>query len=719
MRWKWAAGASCAGVLISVGVGAGCLSRPLEVGAPVTTFINSQRATSQAVTKIDILLAIDNSSSMKDKQELLGDAVPDLVDRLVNPRCVDADGTWLGMSVKVPADCPTGYAREFPPVLDINVGVISSALGALGNTICGAEGPEVNDAGHLLTRGITLADTYNEQGFLAWDPNQERGGEGDSGKFSSTLKNMVEGVSDGGCGFEMQLESVYRFLVDPHPHKIVTAGVPEAADDQEVLDARKQFLREDSLVAVIMLTDENDCSFKPTKKAFDMIGAQTNPRSSSICATQPNDKCCYACGDGPPAGCSNDANCATNYEGANGKNEDDINLRCWEQKRRYGADYLFPTQRYVNAFTRSTIDPTADDLTVASGAKGESNPLINAKRGADLVFFAGIVGVPWQTIANTGPSGPDLTLGFKKVSDLKNERFFEAYVGDPDQHVQPTAGIMMESIAKRPGVTASDPNGGDRDIKSNKDLQYTCIYDLAKPIEDADANARTCPVGFENPVCDPVTHQQIKAKAYPGLRELAVLGGMGDQGIPASICPASIDPTDTSIPYGYGPAVETIINRLKEKLSPGCFNRKLKTDGKGGAACIVVEATVEDGGQLDCNTIAGRAEVPADEVAAIDAIKRDALANPEWNSFCAIPQVSGEGAPSPREQCQTLDDVQDPNVDGWCYIDASSFPQIGNPDLKEFEKCPENEQRLIRFVGDGKPRGNGTTFITCVGEASE
>src|SRR5687768_8353900 len=41
--------------------------------------------------KLDILLSVDNSVSMADKQVLLTAAIPDLIGRLANPFCVDAD----------------------------------------------------------------------------------------------------------------------------------------------------------------------------------------------------------------------------------------------------------------------------------------------------------------------------------------------------------------------------------------------------------------------------------------------------------------------------------------------------------------------------------------------------------------------------------------------------------------------------------------------------
>lgn len=701
-------------------IGAGCLNRPLEVGAPVTTFINSQRATNAAVTKIDILLAIDNSSSMSDKQDLLAVAVPKLVDRLVSPDCVDKDKVPLPTPIAVTETCPAGYEREFPPILDINVGVISSSLGDLGDGACGDSnggvGQNYDDKGQLVKRGASApTDTYKGAGFLAWDPSSQRDppGVSDPTLFNATLTELVRGVGEKGCGFEMPLESIYRFLADPAPYESVSNGVPSGTDT-DLLDQRAAFLRPDSLVAVIVLSDENDCSAKVGGDAYTVLRGEVTKPGSGICKTDPANKCCYSCADAPPSGCA--ADCAGPTV------SDETNLRCWNQKKRFGESFLYPVKRYVNAFSKPFIDPASADLSVTDPNKAVENPLFAGGRATDLVFVAGIVGVPWQAVAKD-PN--DISQGFEEVAELEKKGFFDAYVGDPDAFVEPTNPIAIESPDVRPGVPAGAPNGGDRPSPMTgngklKDLEYTCIYKLAKE-DSAGSDCESAPVG--NPICSGTT--QTHGKAYPGLRELAVLEGLGKQGIPASICPANANPSDTSVPFGYGPAVNTIVNRLKEKLSPGCFNRKLKTDADGGAACLVVEATASKTGQVDCDAIPGRKRVAPDEVAAIQAIKDDPLANKDWNSFCAIPQLTNEpkpGGSSDRVQCQTLEAEAIPDsadVDGWCYIDASSVPPVGNPELSDFDKCPTNEQRLVRFVGDGKPASNGVTFITCVGEASE
>ncbi|MCL2725845.1 MAG: hypothetical protein FWD69_15565, partial [Polyangiaceae bacterium] len=45
----------------------------------------------QQVDKVDLLFMIDNSSSMADKQAILSQAVPQLLNGLLQPACVDKD----------------------------------------------------------------------------------------------------------------------------------------------------------------------------------------------------------------------------------------------------------------------------------------------------------------------------------------------------------------------------------------------------------------------------------------------------------------------------------------------------------------------------------------------------------------------------------------------------------------------------------------------------
>ena len=65
-------------------VGAGCLTRPIEHQDPTTKVNFTTVVHNQAVDKLDLLFMIDNSASMGDKQQLLAEAVPDMINRLVS-----------------------------------------------------------------------------------------------------------------------------------------------------------------------------------------------------------------------------------------------------------------------------------------------------------------------------------------------------------------------------------------------------------------------------------------------------------------------------------------------------------------------------------------------------------------------------------------------------------------------------------------------------------
>jgi hypothetical protein len=369
------------------------------------------------VDKIDLLFMIDNSASMADKQVVLSQAVPDLVQRLVSPNCVDSSGKRDPNTPKAPGDeCPGTTEREFEPVTNIHIGVITSSLGGHGGTACGAgESEENDDHAHLIGTRPRFAEfaAASPGGFLDWNPKQNP--ESKIEDVTTTFQRMTTKAGEKGCGYEAQLESVYRFLVDPSPPGAVTKGQCAGGQpcavvsglDTELLKERAAFLRPDSLVAVILLTDENDCSIQDGGQYLlpTLQGSGGLSRGSSVCATNPNDPCCYSCGlTKIPPNCAPDPAC-----GPVDPRADDVNLRCFHQKQRFGFDFLYPVQRYVNALTARTLCTSRADLDATDPARCldankdqkpdiVENPLFKGGRGADLVFLAGIVGVPWQDI---------------------------------------------------------------------------------------------------------------------------------------------------------------------------------------------------------------------------------------------------------------------------------------------------------------------------------
>jgi hypothetical protein len=79
---------------------------------PGDTGINSRPP--MAADKVDLLLVIDNSRSMADKQKILALAVPDLVESLVNPPCIDPVTGAIDYTSQGPLEpCSAGLKRRF------------------------------------------------------------------------------------------------------------------------------------------------------------------------------------------------------------------------------------------------------------------------------------------------------------------------------------------------------------------------------------------------------------------------------------------------------------------------------------------------------------------------------------------------------------------------------------------------------------------------------
>ena len=101
---------------------------------------------------------IDNSVSMGDKQELLQAAVPDMIQSLVSPSCVDGSGNVLGPSQN--AQCAQGHL-QFPPVQDLHVAIVSSSLGGRGSDACPATTTNPANPAHTGRGGATAALSFD------------------------------------------------------------------------------------------------------------------------------------------------------------------------------------------------------------------------------------------------------------------------------------------------------------------------------------------------------------------------------------------------------------------------------------------------------------------------------------------------------------------------------------------------------------------------------
>jgi hypothetical protein len=581
--------------------------------------------------KIDLLFVVDNSVSMGDKQQIFSAAIPDLIGRLVNPPCLNSELTETFQPATAAETCPVGFGRQFAPVKDIHVGIVTSSLGAHGaqDPIAGCSELESDKAYMIgtLERG-QVVPSYRDLGFLSWDPEQrvQPPGATDLDQLEQSFVDMLGTVGESGCGFEAPLEAMYRFLMDPAPHATLARVACNISDpgencvrpegvDQALLEQRNAFLRPDSVVAIVMLSDEDDCSIRDTDIAWWQVDASRGiTRASAACDSDPNSACCYSCSFDTPSGCApkeQDSGCCP--AGANGaactvdplippaeeRERLGQNLRCFDQKRKYGYDYLYPVQRYVLGLTSPWLPEGFDEqgrpLTDPDGnVRFMRNPLYSQPlddeghvRAKEQVFFVGIVGVPWQDVATDATRDVVGQLDLIPASDFAEARLWERILGSKDMGVLPEDPFVRESTLPREGVNpltndAIMPpdstvlnaiNGKERAVFD--DLQYACIFPLPVTRSCADGAAgAACDCSAErfagNPLCwdeaaGAYGTEQRFAKAYPAPRILSVLQGVGEQAVVASICPKNMTDT-TSRDYGYRPVIGTFVKEAARIL---------------------------------------------------------------------------------------------------------------------------------------------------------
>jgi hypothetical protein len=390
---------------------------------------------------------------------------------------------------------------------------------------------------------------------------------------------------------------VYRFLVDPEPPQSVALSegnsmAVKVGLDDDLLQQRRSFLRPDSSVVVLMLTDENDCSIVDEGYGWLMNRAAPMYRSTSACHTDPSDPCCQSCGEvAPNAGCpaiAEDSECAKGAYLDAQAGEDDLNLRCYKQKERYGFDMLYPIQRYVSGF--------GDGAVVDRSGLLVENPLFHQPGGdRDRSLFTLVVlgGVPWQDLA-TEASLSSETLTYLTAAQLQAQDRWSVFLGDPQRYIEPADPFMQESTAERTGQnpftgeepvssSSDDPEAnsinGHEQIPSSRDLQYACTFPLPEPIvcddqafqSDVGCDCHADDLATNRPICNPpgggpAGITQHYGKAYPSLRELAVARELGRRSVLGSVCARNTQ-DDTRSDYGYRPLFDSLVRRVAATLT--------------------------------------------------------------------------------------------------------------------------------------------------------
>ncbi len=706
-------------VLATVAGATGCLAVPVAPGDPDTKANFTATIRQTVVERVDLLFAIDNSASMGDKQQLLSEAIPDLLQRLLVPNCVDPKDENRVVGTSDAGRCPDGSKIEFAPIKDMHVAIVSSSLGTPGSTTCT---DAQNDHGHLLNRGGTQG--VGPSNFLAWFPastttDDSRGDTpanaiSNSDTLTSAFQDLVRGVKEQGCGYEAQNEAWYRFLVQPDPYSqvgIVGNRAVYGGVDEQILQQRHDFLRPDSLVAIIQVTDEDESTADPQSlngTGYKMMDQHfTPPKATASCARTPTDPSC-----GPSADADTD------------EPKLHFNVRFHQPKRRFGVDPFFPLARYVNGLgiDASGNPQSAPRVPDREGehAKGVGaylgsttcvNPLFAAElptsandelckltpgpRDPAMVFFAAITGVPHQLLHF------DATSADK--SRLTNDDWTKILGRDPlngdftgaDPHMVPS----IEPRSALNGQQVDPINVREWDTQGN-DLQYACTFPLKTAKTCAAGDACDCKAGSDAPVCDPQNPTvQTRAKAYPGIRHLALAHALGEQGIVSSICPIDTqDPSPTNAKYGYRPAVKVIIDRLKNALASQCLPRRLVPSLEGKAPCMLLEVLAKPGAQSQCsNADAGFTQPDADVLKRFIADQKELHKgdgfDPSTYPICELTDLS-----ETDKSC-----VGDSRA-GWCYVNGAASREATG------DRCSNS----ILFSENGNPKSGAKVYLQCI-----
>ena len=391
---------------------AGCTTQR-TIGQPNLSVVD---ATVDVRGKVDILIMIDNSSSTSPKIVALNHSFPLLLERI---------GDLAAM----------GKAASF------HIGVVDSDLGAGSNAgACrpGGDGGVLRTApasfGSLPPPAVCDGLVFDHDAHYI-DYDSLTGFRNTGTVTVADAYQCISAVGTEGCGFEAPLEAVYRVLTEP--------------------SLNPGFLRDDALLVVILMTDEDDCSAPPDTQLFDgsAAGVATYGVLDSFRCTQFG----IACDGKPLTGAALMSNDCTPIVGGP----------------------LYDVSRYQALFAPGGVKRSADDLIVAT-IVAPSSPF-------EVQITSPCAGQP-----NT-PSCPHLSPSCQSTT---NATFF----ADPAVRINAVTASMPNAITGSVCDTDYSPTMTAVADALSQHMQAGClpgaVVDLANP---------SCTVtidGVEAPRCD-------------------------------------------------------------------------------------------------------------------------------------------------------------------------------------------------------------------------
>ncbi|MBZ0121967.1 MAG: hypothetical protein K8H88_33545 [Sandaracinaceae bacterium] len=184
---------------------------------------------------LDVLLMVDNSNSMGEEQVSLAVQLPRMA-RILATGDLDGDGV-----------------QDFPALHSLHIGSVTSDMGTAAFTVPTCANSNFGDDGVLRTAG----DSRDATCGASYSPFATLGESASASEIDAFVEQVrcTAAAGVGGCGFEQQLEAVLKAVTpasSPTRFFMETTGHADGAN--------AGFVRPSSILATILVTDENDCS---------------------------------------------------------------------------------------------------------------------------------------------------------------------------------------------------------------------------------------------------------------------------------------------------------------------------------------------------------------------------------------------------------------------------------------------------------------------------
>lgn len=194
-------------------------SGPGDAGEPVDYVCETTH-------EVDMLIVLDDSGSLRPYDALVRDRLERIIGRLLNPPDLDGDGR-----------------RDWGRVQDVHLGVVTTSVA--GPPFC-----EGTRDGALMSGEPANFDHCGPGPYPAY---VEHGPGDDPIRSAQALSCVAFGPRDG-CTVEQPLEAMAKALL-PHGSPFAFAAGEPRGDTSNA-----GFLREDSVLVVLLISDEDDCS---------------------------------------------------------------------------------------------------------------------------------------------------------------------------------------------------------------------------------------------------------------------------------------------------------------------------------------------------------------------------------------------------------------------------------------------------------------------------